>query len=136
MSTLTILDEVVAKMEIVFDLLDLLSGKGYPPFFNSQSYLRRVIEYCDKLDESGRAFVKAVLVWLRDGEPPKRIVAYYCDCVREKKEETRQWLNRLNVQIPPELTAILDEEPTEEMCRQGLQDHAAYALELLNENGS
>lgn len=111
----------------------MLSGKGYPPFFNSQSYLRRVKEYHDCLDEEGQSFLKATLAWLRDREPLARIINYYRHCVLEKKEETRQWLSRLNVEVPSELTAVLEEELTEQACRQGLKDHAAYALELLNE---
>jgi hypothetical protein len=62
MITHAVIDEVVADMEIVFDLLDLLSGKGYPPFAGPQSYLYRVTEYHDGLDEAGQDFVRKILL--------------------------------------------------------------------------
>jgi hypothetical protein len=131
-ATYNTLDTWVSRTEIFFTVLDLLSGKGYPPFFNSQSYLRRVKEYYDNLDVEDQLFLKMILTWLRDSEPSARMIEYYRRCVLEKKEETRQWLNHLNVEVPSALMAVLEEAPTEQACREGLKDHAAYALELLN----
>jgi hypothetical protein len=131
--THTSLEELASQMELVFDLLDLLAGKGYPAFFGPQSYLEKVKDYHDGLDASGQAFLKAMLVWLRDGEMSPRIVALYRDCVKDKQAEVRQWLDSLKVQMPAEIMTLLTEPPTEEKCRQRLKEHAAYALELLNE---
>ncbi len=130
------IDEVVANMEMVYDLLDLLSGKEYHPFGGPQSYLPRVKEYHDGLDEAGKNFVRTTLVWLRDKEPPARVIEYFRHCVEKRQEATRQWLDRLNVQVPSEIMDALTESPTEEKCRQGLKEEAAYALRLIDESGS
>lgn len=135
MSANAVMNEVISEMEIVFDLLDLLSGKGYPPFFSPQSYLWRVKEYHDSLNESRQAFVRLTLTWLRDEEPPARWVAYYYHCVQDKQAETRQWLEKLG-QPPAEVMELLTGPPAEEKCRQDLKEQAAYALRLIDENGS
>jgi hypothetical protein len=38
--------------------------------------------------------------------------------------------------MSPEIMDALSEPPTEEKCRQGLREEAAYALRLIDENGS